>query len=113
LGNHGWRLAGVTVAICAAGGVAYAAIPSSNGVISGCYAKQSGDLRVIDADAGKTCLSSELPISWNQRGPTGPPGAKGDKGDPGPQGLPGEKGDPGPPARKASPARTATPARRG
>lgn len=37
LGNRGWRLTSATVAICAAGGVAYAAIPGSNGVINGCY----------------------------------------------------------------------------
>ena len=37
LGNRGRRLTGATVAICAAGGVAYAAIPGSNGVINGCY----------------------------------------------------------------------------
>jgi hypothetical protein len=97
--KRGWSVAGATVAICTAAGVAYATIPGSDNVISGCYSKQSGDLRVIDTQAGKTCLSSELPISWNQRGPAGPPGLKGDKGDvgpPGPQGLPGEKGDPGP-----------------
>jgi hypothetical protein len=50
---------------------------------------------VIDAEAGKTCLSFETPITWNQRGPAGPQGPKGDKGDQGAQGPPGPKGDDG------------------
>jgi hypothetical protein len=101
LGNRAWRVVGATALIFAAAGVAYAAIPGGNGVINGCYAKQSGDLRVIDAEAAKTCLSSELPISWSQKGPAGPQGLKGDRGDPGaqgadgPPGARGEKGDPG------------------
>jgi Collagen triple helix repeat (20 copies) len=96
VGRRGWAVGGAAVVLCTAAGLAYAAIPGSDSVIKGCYAKQSGDLRVIDAEAGKTCLSSEIPLSWNQTGPTGPPGAKGEKGDPGPQGLPGEQGEPGP-----------------
>jgi hypothetical protein len=103
LGNRAWRVVGATATIFAAAGVAYAAIPGSNNVLNGCYAKQSGDLRVIDAEAGKTCLSSEMPVSWNQKGPAGPQGPKGDKGDQGIQGVAGppgekgEKGDAGPP----------------
>ena len=115
-----------TVAVSA--GIAYAAIPNSGtGVINGCYGKQTGILRVIDAQAGKTCLSIETPISWNQQGPTGPQGLKGDKGDqgergpigltgpkgekgdpgpPGPQGLPGAKGDQGPPGEQGDPGPT-------
>jgi hypothetical protein len=95
VGRRGWAVGGAAVVVCGAAGLAYAAIPGSDQVINGCYAKNSGALRVIDAEAGKTCLSSELPLSWNQIGPTGPRGLKGDKGDAGPQGLPGEKGDPG------------------
>jgi hypothetical protein len=90
------------VAVLAAavvGGVSYAAIPASNGKINGCYDTQSGLLRVIDADAGKTCRQLETPISWNEQGPKGdqgeigPPGPKGETGL---TGLPGPKGDPGP-----------------
>ena len=109
LARYRWRVAGATIAICAAGGVAYAAIPGSNGVINGCYGKQTGILRVIDAEAGKTCLSIETPISWNQKGPTGPQGLRGDKGDQGQQGPmgatgpKGEKGDPGPPGPQGLP----------
>jgi hypothetical protein len=52
-------------------GVAYAAIPASDGTISGCYEKRTGLLRVIDKEAGKTCLSFENPISWNQHANAG------------------------------------------
>ncbi len=52
-----------------AGGVGYAAIPSSeSAVISGCYERNTGLLRVIDAQAGKTCTKWEVPISWSQNG---------------------------------------------
>jgi hypothetical protein len=76
-------------------GLASAAIPGSTGVINGCYEKRFGILRVIDAEAGKTCTQYETPISWNQKGekgdqgPMGPQGQNGDKGD---QGLQGEHG---------------------
>ena len=90
-----------------AGGVAYATIPNSTtAVISGCYGKTTGLLRVIDAQAGKKCTSLEVPIAWNQKGPQGPAGAagpqgqagpKGNTGDPGPQGVQGEQGPPGAP----------------
>jgi hypothetical protein len=70
-----WPL-GLVVALGA--GVAIAAIPDSNGVISGCYTKVGGNLRVIDTEKGQTCLKQELPISWNQAGPQGPPGPSGD-----------------------------------
>jgi hypothetical protein len=98
--------AAATVALVA--GAAYATIPGSSGVVNGCYGKVTGILRVIDAEAGKSCLNVENPISWNQQGPkgdpgaTGSPGPKGDKGDTGAtgamgaQGEKGEKGDPGP-----------------
>lgn len=102
------------------GTVALAAIPGTGGVISGCYDKKNGKLRVIDAQAGKKCAKDEIALTWNQTGPqgaqgpigpagpvgpqgpkgdkgdsTGVPGPKGDKGDPGPQGIPGPKGDTG------------------
>jgi hypothetical protein len=86
-------------AVAMAGGIAYAAIPGSNGVISGCYGKHVGVLRVIDAEAGKTCKPFENPIAWNQQGPSGaqgPPGPKGDKGDKGDTGAQGPQGPPGP-----------------
>ncbi len=39
----------IAVLVVAVSGVAYATIPGSNGVISGCYSKLTGALRVIDA----------------------------------------------------------------
>jgi hypothetical protein len=85
------------LALAVGAGVAYATIPASgSGVINGCYEKRTGLLRVIDAQAGKTCTQWETPISWNQGGPEGPPGDKGPMGDKGPQGDPGVAGDKGP-----------------
>ncbi len=92
------------VAVMAAVGVGYAAIPSANGVINSCYnagSNPSGQLRVIDIEAGAKCAKNEKALSFNQQGPKGEKGDKGDKGDPclssdpacvGPQGPPGEDG---------------------
>src|SRR5918992_4806707 len=76
----------VTVAalLIAAGGIAFAAIPDSSGVIHGCYGKSNGQLRVVNA-AGD-CKNNETAINWNQRGPQGPVGPRGHTG---PQGPPG------------------------
>jgi hypothetical protein len=76
----------VAALFVAIGGIAYATIPDSGGVIHGCYQKDVGTLRVIDPSAGDTCLASEIPISWSQTGPAGPQG---------PQGAPGQNGAPG------------------
>jgi hypothetical protein len=54
----------------ALGGVAYATIPDSGGVIHGCYQKTVGSLRVIDPSTGGQCSSAETPIHWSQ-GPAG------------------------------------------
>ena len=66
----------VVIALFVCGGVALATIPGSNGVISGCYVKDgysgAGKVRVIDAQAGKTCNSTENALSWNKQGPRGP-----------------------------------------
>jgi hypothetical protein len=48
----------------AVGGVAYGAIPNSNGSISGCYNKKNGQLRVVDTGAGQSCSGSEVAISF-------------------------------------------------
>ncbi len=75
---------GVVVGAAVSGTVAYATIPNSNThVISGCYAKTNGVLRVIDTQAGATCPSTTKPLSWNQTGPQGPPGVQGPPGTPG------------------------------
>ena len=67
-------LAGVLVV----GGVAGAAIPDSDDdEIHACYQKNQGQLRVIDAEEGAECRSSEDPLVWNQTGPQGEPGPRG------------------------------------
>jgi len=58
------------VGVMAAVGVGYAAIPGSDGKISGCYGS-SGQLRVIDADAGAKCAKSETALRFSQTGPKG------------------------------------------
>jgi hypothetical protein len=113
--------AGLVGAVVLGTGLAFGAIPAGDGVIHGCYKKNSGQLRLVDsASQGghghhSDCNPSELSISWNQQGPQGiqgppgPQGPKGDKGDkgdtgsqgpagpPGPKGDKGDKGDPGSP----------------
>ena len=81
-------LAGAVIATAVAGGFALAAIPGAGGVINGCYQKNEGLLRVIDPGTSG-CLSSEIPIVWNQQGVQG---AKGEKGDPGAPGRDGRDG---------------------
>jgi collagen triple helix repeat protein len=100
-------VAGAAVAAAAAGGIAWATIPAPNGVITACYQKNNGQLRVVDT--GESCSPSELTVQWNQtgpqgsRGPTGPQGlagrdgAKGANGETGPKGTTGERGPAGPP----------------
>src|SRR5207253_1659289 len=58
--------------IVALGGVAFAAIPDSNGTIHGCFQKNSGGLRVVQSSGD--CRDSEQALDWNQQGPKGPPG---------------------------------------
>jgi hypothetical protein len=87
----------VSVALLAATaiavGVAYAAIPGSDGTISGCYFKVTGVLRVIDTGKNEKCLPNfETAISWNAKGAKGDPGAPGVPGTPGAQGVPGKDG---------------------
>jgi hypothetical protein len=56
----------LTVAL---GGVAFAAIPDSNGTIHACYQRNGGNLRVVQSDSD--CRASESPLSWSQQGPPG------------------------------------------
>jgi hypothetical protein len=88
---------GVALAVVVTGSAVRASIPDSGtGVISGCYRDANGSLRVIDAEAGQTCGSSETPLIWNQLGPPGPEGPQGPAGPQGPQGPAGPDGPPGP-----------------
>jgi hypothetical protein len=61
----------VVIVALAAGGIAYAAIPDSSGVIHSCYAKVNGQLRVIDTGAGGGCTAGEKTLGWNQAGGKG------------------------------------------
>jgi hypothetical protein len=71
----------IAALMVALGGVAYATIPDSSGVIHGCYLDKIGTLCVIDPSTGAHCSTTvEMPISWNQ---SGPQGLKGDSGPPG------------------------------
>jgi hypothetical protein len=84
----------VVLALCIAGAGYAIAATTATGVITGCYAKQGGALRLIRS--GATCADSERRISWNQRGVAGPPGPggpTGPKGNAGPAGPQGPKGD--------------------
>lgn len=81
------------VTVLVGGGVASSAIPSAGGVISGCYNDKSGQLRVVDVDAGQSCGRNEVAVSWNQ---TGAPGPQGPAGPPGPVGPAGPLGPLGP-----------------
>jgi hypothetical protein len=89
-----WRLAvlGAAVAVAAASGIAYAAIPGSDGVIHGCV-NPSGGVRLIDPGAGGSCSAGETSLNWNlagakgATGTQGPPGPAGDAGTAGSSGL--------------------------
>jgi hypothetical protein len=78
------------IAVALAGGAAYALIPQ-DGVITGCYAKATGVLRIIDA-AVATCRGGEVALSWNQQGVQGPQGPVGPVGPAGPAGTDGVDG---------------------
>lgn len=89
------RLAvGALVVLLLSTTMAAASVPhSETEIISACYLKAGGAVRVIDAEAGETCRRGEVAISWSERGPQGEPGEAGPAGEPGAK---GERGDPGP-----------------
>jgi hypothetical protein len=60
--------------------LAEAAIPDAQGVIHACRHNNTGALRVIDSETGRTCGSNETPLNWNQVGPQGPAGPPGPAG---------------------------------
>jgi hypothetical protein len=74
----------VAAFVAATSGIAVAAIPGPDGTIKACYDTNGllglgkGHLRVIDHD--KSCKSGETPLTWNQQGPKGEPGAPGVSG---------------------------------
>lgn len=99
-------LAAGGAAAVVAGGVAYATIPDSSGVIHGCYSANGAKgtngtpLNIVDSGTA-SCSRGQMEVTWNQTGPQGP---KGDTGATGPQGPKGDTGDTGPqgPAGPAS-----------
>lgn len=99
---------GSILGIALAGGVAYATIPDSGGVIHACMLKAIGTIRIIDPSAGQKCTSFETALQWSQTGPAGAVGPQGPKGDTGPQGAPGlqgpqgDKGEPGAPGMQGA-----------
>jgi hypothetical protein len=95
----GRRMARVFVAAGAllglAGGIAYATIPDTGGVIHTCYSQSTGTWRPIDTQTNppQKCKSGETQLDFNQKGPQGPAGPAGPAGPGGPK---GETGPPGP-----------------
>jgi Collagen triple helix repeat (20 copies) len=90
--------AGVT-AILAGGAAIYGSIPGANGVVTACYKKSGGALRVIDSTRDRCDPNNEVTLEWNQigpQGPVGPAGPTGPLGPAGPQGPQGFQGVPGP-----------------
>lgn len=82
----------IAAAALVTGGIALAAIPNGDGEITACYDNRSGILRVIDAEEGVQCRTSETALTWSQTGPQGPQGIQGPPGPPGPPGEDGEDG---------------------
>jgi hypothetical protein len=87
--------------LAAAGGVAYAAIPDTAGVIHGCIDRNTADrrtwiVRVFDTTQRARCPAGMDELNWNQTGPQGPQGPNGPQGEQGPQGPQGPEGPQGP-----------------
>ncbi len=91
--RRGTVLAAVAAAF-AAGGIAYASIPDSSGVIHACYLPGIGLLRVYDSQSSG-CTSKEKSLNWSQQGPAGATGPTGPTGPAGPAGPPGPTGPAG------------------
>jgi len=87
------------VAVVGTAGVAFAttlatnAYTDANGVYHGCVNSSNGTLRVVLPT--DTCKINEVAIDWNQTGPQGIQGVKGDTGATGPQGPQGTQGPKG------------------
>jgi hypothetical protein len=85
---------GVVIVGLAAGGIAYATIPDSSGVLHGCYsanganAKGGTQLYLVNSDQA-TCSNGQTAVPWGQTGPAGQTGPTGPAGPTGPQGPAG------------------------
>ena len=99
------RIVCVGVVFAAAAGIAYAAIPDSNGVYTACMLNKVGTVRLIDPSLPASnlmshCTSVETKFTFNQQGQQGapgPPGAPGKDGAPGANGKDGADGKDGQP----------------
>jgi hypothetical protein len=99
----GALLAGPLAASFAAVSKKAAASPS---VLTACYSKRNGALRIISARG--SCGSGGVKISWSVAGIAGAPGAGGEAGSLlGPQGVAGESGPPGTPGLQGPPGAAA------
>jgi Collagen triple helix repeat (20 copies) len=92
-------LGGVLVLV--ATGIAYATVPGSGKVYRACMRRNAGTVRLIDPSLPSSnpmshCTKLEAPISWNQQGRQGAPGAKGRPGAAGATGSAGAIGAQGP-----------------
>jgi hypothetical protein len=88
-------LGGVLVLVAA--GIAYATVPGSAKVYRACMRRNAGTVRLIDPSLPSSnpmshCTKLEAPISWNQQGRQGVPGAKGRPGAAGATGATGSAG---------------------
>jgi hypothetical protein len=95
-------VAGLMVGALLVATAGFVAAQSSPQIINGCYHNTTKVLRILTS--GSCDPKNETAISWNQVGPqglqgpkgdTGPQGLQGDQGPAGPQGPQGVKGDPG------------------
>lgn len=85
------------VAALGVGGVAFASIPSTDGVYTASVLKGFGAVRLIDPSLSKYnfeshCSGLEQQVTWNQAGPPGAPGIPGAPGSTGPRGATGSAG---------------------
>jgi hypothetical protein len=96
------RIVCVGVLFAAAAGIAYAAIPDSDGVYTGCMLNKVGTVRLIDPSLPASnlmshCTNVETKFTFNQQGQQGAPGlpgAPGKDGAPGADGKDGKDGQP-------------------
>ena len=103
----------VAAVVLTGAGVASASVPDAGGVITTCYNKASGNVRIIDAAKSTSCKRAEKSLSWNQSGQPGARGEQGNPGSPGPQGPTGPQGPPGADGPQGPPGQAAKQQRNG
>jgi len=81
----------VAVALSAVPAFAGPVVTTGSQTINACYNTTTGALRVVPTTP-IACTASELPLSWNVKGPVGPQGQPGVQGPAGPRGIPGPQG---------------------